>query len=231
MSDAGTDDIQVLIGDLSNLQANLLVAAGTVACDIETTGLDWKQNRIASCQLYFPGGPVFIVRTKTGVPSEVCRVLSNQKVRKVFHHAMFDLRFINHHWSIAPTNVACTRIAARLVDRENRRSHSLKDILEQYLGVSVSKAEQTSDWMRETLTEAQVRYAAADVRYLIPLLDALDKHLRSLQLDDLALRCFEHVPARVRLEVLGYDDVYGYSSRGQTPPSLLRKLLGLLGRP
>lgn len=222
------DDIHVLTGDLSNLQANLLVAAGTIACDIETTGLDWKSDRIASCQLHFPGGPVFVVRVQNGVPSEIVRVLSNYKVRKVFHHAMFDLRFINHHWGVVPANVACTRIAAKLLDPGNQRSHSLKDILEQYLGVVISKSEQTSNWMSERLTDAQIRYAAADVRYLIPLLDVLEGSLRDIQLDDLALRCFEHVPVRVRLEILGYDDVYGYSTRAQTAVSWFARLRRLL---
>lgn len=120
----GMDDVQVLTGDLSNLQANLLVAAGTIACDIETTGLDWRSDRIASCQLHFPGGPIFVVRTRDGVPSELCRVLSSQKVRKVFHHAMFDLRFINHHWEHR-SNERCMYPNRRKADRSGESTESL----------------------------------------------------------------------------------------------------------
>ncbi len=229
MPDARPSDVVLLSGDLSDAQANLLIAAGTIACDIETTGLDWKAHRIASCQLHFSGDPVFVVRIGAHPPVEIRRVLTNPKVRKIFHHAMFDLRFITYHWNIAPTNVACTRLAAKLIDRENCYSHSLKDILQQYLGVSINKQEQTSDWLRETLTESQIKYAAADVRYLIPLLEILEVNLRSLQLDELASKCFEHLPVRVRLEILGYDDVYGYSSRSQSKPSVLTRILRSVG--
>lgn len=82
--------------------------------------------------------------------------------------------------------------------------------------------------MSDTLTEAQIRYAAADVRYLIPLYDALDANLHSMQLDDLASRCFEHLPVRVRLEVLGYDDVYGYVSTAKRRSSFLQSALRVL---
>ena len=137
---------------------------------------------------------------------------------------MFDLRFMNYRWNVSPTNVVCTRIAAKLVDRAHERSYSLKDILQQYLGVSISKAEQTSNWLRETLTESQIKYAAADVQYLVPLFETLEAHLRTLQLDDLASKCFEHLPVRVRLEILGYDDIYTYS-RQAAETSLVTRLL------
>jgi len=60
------------------------------------------------------------------------------------------------------------------------------------------------------LTEEQVQYALGDVRHLHALYEKLCHNLRERNLMALARSCYEHIPARVSLELRGYGDVYSY---------------------
>ncbi|MCB2153013.1 MAG: ribonuclease D, partial [Rhodobacteraceae bacterium] len=50
--------------------------------------------------------------------------------------------------------VYCTKIASKMVRTFTDR-HGLKYLLQELVGVDVSKQQQTSDWGAERLTEAQ----------------------------------------------------------------------------
>jgi len=51
--------------------------------------------------------------------------------------------------------------------------------LQEFLGVDIPKDESRSDWLARPLSEAQVNYAALDVRYLPQLYDVLAAQLRA----------------------------------------------------
>ncbi len=203
-------EIIVLEEDLPQQFADSLQRAEVIAWDIETSGLDWQRDRIGLCQICAPEGPVFVVRPTWRRPERMMRLLQSSAPKKVFHHAMFDLRFMCYQWGVTPYSIVCTKVASKLLDPRAELEHSLKNLLHRYLGLVISKAERTSDWFTLDLTEAQLRYAATDVVHLIPLIDELERHLRKEGIWGLALSCFAHLPARVQLELLGYGDVFGY---------------------
>jgi ribonuclease D len=205
-----TTEIMVREGDLPGEPLTKIRNAGVVAWDIETSGLDWKTERIATCQLYSPGGAVEVVKVGTQPPENLSLLLADTAVTKIFHHAMFDLRFMHHNWRVMPSNIACTKIASKLLTPQEKRAHSLKFLVEQHLGVVLNKTEQRSDWLSARLTDGQLLYAASDVLYLIPLFKLLEEALRQRNLRDLAEACYRHIPTRVHLDVLGYEDVYTY---------------------
>lgn len=181
-----------------------------MAWDIETSGLDWQRERIATCQLFCAEEHVTVVRIGKDIPANLRALLSDDAVQKVFHHAMFDLRFMYHQWEAEPRNIACTKISSKLLDPEKRQDHSLKALVKRYLEIELDKGEQLSNWFTRELTDEQLAYAASDVLHLIPLLDALKGALASAQLLEFARGCYAHIPTRTRLDVLGYDDVYTY---------------------
>lgn len=202
--------IRIREGDLPSGSLARIRDAGVIAWDIETSGLDWRTERIAMCQLYGAGGIVEVVRVGTHPPENLSLLLADTTVTKIFHHAMFDLRFMHHNWRVIPDSVACTKVASKLLDPRGENAHSLKALVEQHLGVVLDKTEQRSDWLSAKLTDKQLFYAASDVLYLIPLLEALEVALRERDLSDLARACYRHIPTRVCLDVLGYNDVYTY---------------------
>ena len=101
--------------------------------------------------------------------------------------------------------VWCTKIASRLIRTYTDR-HGLKYLLLEYVGVDVSKAQQTSDWGSATLTEAQKDYAASDVLYLHKLKAALEAILHREGRMALAQSCFDFLPTRAELDLLGWDE-------------------------
>jgi ribonuclease D len=181
----------------------------TVACDIETTGLDWKHDSIQTCQIFVPDFAIEIVRIESDMPLSLLELLEDYRIKKVFHHAMFDLRFFYENWGTVASNVACTKIAAKILEPK-AKSHSLKPILKKRLGIDISKGLAKSDWTVETLEPEQIRYAATDVAFLPQLLNVLEDALRKADRFTLAQACFQHIPTRVVLEVNGYGDVFTY---------------------
>ncbi|WNV77832.1 ribonuclease D [Geodermatophilus sp. DSM 44513] len=186
-------------------------AEGRVAWDIETTGLDWATDRIGTCQLAVAGEIAVVQLGEWGAPDRLRSLLEDPIMVKVFHHAPFDLRFMAHHWKADPANVACTKIASKILDPGlDPRAHSLKPVLERYLGVVIDKAEQRSDWVRGALSNAQVAYAARDVQYLAELHDLMERRAVGVDVAPLLRASYDYLPTRVKLDLMGAEDVYAY---------------------
>ncbi len=198
-----------------DLPANLATAfeeAARIAWDVETTGLDWRHERLATCQLFAEGIGVVVVKIAGRHPERLAALLEDTAVEKVFHHAPFDLRFMVHGWDVQPASVRCTKVASKLLaPGAPNETHSLQHLVARNLGVSLTKGPvRTSDWTAGTLTPEQLEYAAGDVLYLLPLLDALRADLEQAHLARLYDDCCAFLPARVLLELGGYPDVFAY---------------------
>ncbi len=101
--------------------------------------------------------------------------------------------------------VWCTKIASKMVRTYTDR-HGLKYLLSELVGVDISKQQQTSDWGAAELSEAQLEYAASDVLYLHALKAELEKRLAREGRLGLAQACFDFLPARAHLDLLGWGD-------------------------
>jgi ribonuclease D len=204
------DEISVFDSDLDQEAFDRALRAGIVAWDIETTGLDWRQDRIGTVQLQIAERSC-VVRINGAVPHRLKALLEDTSVLKVMHHAMFDLRFLVHRWQATPSHVVCTKIAAKLVHPDaNADEYSLAALVRRYFGVTLDKGQRLSDWTTGTLDASQLRYAADDVRYLWALYERLDDETRRKGLLSLRNRCYAHLNTRVELDLRGYPDVFAY---------------------
>jgi ribonuclease D len=200
---------QVFEGDLDERAFSRALGASVLAWDIETTGLDWRTERIATVQVHVED-TTYVVRIDDHDPHRLKALIEDPSILKVLHHAMFDLRFMACHWEVTAAHVACTKIASKLVNPElPNQEHSLAPLLDRHLGIKVDKGQQRSDWTGE-LTPSQLQYAANDVRHLWRLYEALDEQIRRKGLLDLRERCYAHLRTRVELEVGGFPDVFAY---------------------
>jgi ribonuclease D len=183
-----------------------------VAWDVETTGLDWNHDDLGTCQVYAPGVGTSIIRMTEAKPTWLMRLLEDPAVQKVFHHAPFDLRFMVRAWGAIPASIRCTKVASKLLKPQAPKDeHTLKGLLWRHLGVQLEKgAVRTSDWSARELSPEQILYATRDVLYLLPLLDILERVLADAGLGGLYDDCCAFLPARARLEVGGYPDVFAY---------------------
>lgn len=179
----------------------------SVAIDTETLGLNPHRDRLCVVQLSRGDGSAEVVQIRRDGPrpENLLRVLADPKVLKIFHFARFDLAVLFHTYGVMPQPVYCTKIASKLVRTYTDR-HGLKDNLRELLSVDISKQQQSSDWASETLSEAQVAYAASDVLHLHALRQKLDAMLDRENRTDIAKACFDFLPTRARLDLAGWPD-------------------------
>lgn len=186
---------------------NGLKLGAIVAIDTETMGLDPRRDRLCVVQLSSGDGNAHIVQIARGQSTapNLERLLTDPATLKLFHFGRFDIAMMQKAFGVRTTPVWCTKIAAKLVRTFTDR-HGLKYLLNELVGVDVSKAQQTSDWGQVTLTDAQKEYAASDVLYLHKLKDALEAILIREDRLILAQRCFDFLPTRADLDLLGWDE-------------------------
>jgi ribonuclease D len=186
----------------------------SAAVDTETMGLDHGRDRLCVVQLSPGDGTADVVqipRVGASAPN-LQALLLDPGVLKIFHFARFDLAALQHSLEVMPGPVYCTKIASRLVRTYTDR-HGLKDLVRDLLGIEISKQQQSSDWGADTLTDAQVAYAAADVLHLHALKDKLDALLAREGREELAAACFRFLPDRARLDLAGWaaEDIFAHS--------------------
>ena len=92
-------------------------------------------------------------------------LLADPRITKIFHFARFDIAMLYHAFGVMPQPVYCTKIASRL-SRTYTDRHGLKDLVREVLNIDMSKQQQSSDWGSQSLSEAQLAYAASDVLHL-----------------------------------------------------------------
>ena len=178
-----------------------------VAIDTETMGLDPRRDRLCLVQLSSGDGDAHLVqiaRGQTEAPN-LTAMLIDPKVLKLFHFGRFDIAALENTFGVVTAPVWCTKIASKLIRTYTDR-HGLKYLLSELVGVDVSKQQQTSDWGAPDLSDAQLEYAASDVLYLHKLKDALELRLKREGRMRLAQACFDFLPARSHLDLLGWGD-------------------------
>ena len=183
-----------------------------VAVDTETMGLRPHRDRLCLVQMSSGDGHVHLVQLiPTGLGGRgfdcpnLSRLMADPAVVKLMHFARFDVAALQHSLGIVVAPVFCTKIAAKLV-RTFTDKFGLKDLCKELLGVDLSKQQQSSDWGATELTSDQLAYAASDVLYLHRLWEKLDALLVREGRRQLAQECFDFLPTRGRLDLLGYED-------------------------
>lgn len=179
----------------------------SVAIDCETMGLNPHRDRLCVVQLSGGDGNAHIVQIANGQTAapNLCALLENPQVLKLFHFGRFDIAAMYHAFGALTAPVYCTKIASRLVRTFTDR-HGLRNLTQELIGVDISKQQQMSDWGAETLTDAQLDYAASDVLHLHRLKEVLDRRLEREGRTDFAQACFDFLPTRARLDLAGWPD-------------------------
>jgi ribonuclease D len=184
-----------------------LTLGPVVAIDTETMGLDPRRDRLCVVQLSDGSGDAHLVQIAIGQTAapNLQRLLIDPATLKLFHFGRFDIAALKQAFGVTTRPVWCTKIASKLIRTFTDR-HGLKYLLADLVGVDVSKQQQTSDWGSAVLTEAQKEYAASDVLYLHALKAELEARLIRENRLDLAQRCFDFLPTRAELDLLGWGD-------------------------
>jgi ribonuclease D len=205
-----TNDFEILDGDLSAERLALYRSAEAIAVDTETMGLLPLRDRLCLVQLCDEADRVTVIRINKGQTNapNLQQLMEAPAVTKIFHFARFDITTLRHHLGIEVNPIFCTKIASKLV-RTYSPKHGLKDLIQEVVGVELDKTAQSSDWGNSLhLSETQLRYAANDVRHLIPARQILISMLEREERWALAQDCFRCLPTFAQLDLLQYQNLF-----------------------
>lgn len=185
-----------------------------VAVDSETMGLIPQRDQLCVVQLSAGDGDAHLVQLdrQTYDAPRLKALLTDTNILKLFHFARFDIAAFKYWLRIDTAPAYCTKIASRLCRTYTDR-HGLKDVARELLGIELSKQQQSSDWGAETLSDAQIDYAASDVLHLHAMKTRLDLMLAREGRSELAQACFNFLPARAALDLAGWPetDIFAHS--------------------
>ncbi|MCI4645156.1 MAG: ribonuclease D [Hyphomonadaceae bacterium] len=203
-------DIQLHEGDLpANLDLGKIIAV-----DTEAMGLNPHRDALCVVQLSSGDGSAHVVRlTRDYDCPNLKRLMADTGVLKIFHFARFDVAMMKKWLGITCAPIWCTKIASKLA-RTYTDQHGLKHVAKEIAGVDLSKAQQSSDWGRAELTQAQLEYAASDVLHLHVIREGLIVMLEREGRTTLAEACFEFLPTRADLDLAGWpdSDIFSHAS-------------------
>ena len=185
-----------------------------IAVDTETLGLSLVRDALCVVQLSSGDGDAHVVqmdRSSYDCPN-LKRVLSDPGSVKILHFARFDVAMIERYLGVTLAPVFCTKIASKLCRTYTDR-HGLKDVTRELVGVDMNKQQQSSDWGAQTLSQAQLEYAASDVLHLHILQDRLTAMLEREGRMEMAQACFDFLPTRAALDLAGWPetDIFAHS--------------------
>ena len=186
-----------------------LAFGDSVAIDSEAMGLHPHRDRLCVVQMSRGDGDCHMVHFPPpgdySAPN-LKAILGDPNMLKVFHFARFDVAILEHYLGVTCRPVYCTKIASKLTRTYTDR-HGLKDLCRELLGIDLSKQQQSSDWGAAELTPEQQTYAASDVLHLHEIKTILDAMLAREGRTKMAQACFDFLPHRARLDLMGWDEV------------------------
>jgi ribonuclease D len=204
------EDFQVCDRDLNDVALSQYLESSAIAVDTETMGLLPLRDRLCLVQLCNHEGKVTAIRIAKGQTDSpnLKKLLEATNIVKIFHFARFDVATLRYNLGIQVNPIFCTKIASKLARTYTNR-HGLKDVVQELEQVELDKSAQSSDWGNAAnLSDAQLSYAANDVRYLINVRQKLIEMLQREERWELAQECFQVLPTIVSLDLLQFKDLF-----------------------
>jgi len=191
-----------------DLPANLNLGP-VVACDCEFTGLNPPKDKLCLIQLCSQDSKdvhivQFLNRENYNAPNLV-KLLINSEIKKIFHYARKDLQMIKWALKIDVANVECTKLQSKLA-RGYSNQHSYKALVQEFCGISISKAKQSSDFGKKDLDADQLKYSSNDVLHITKINDELNKILIREKRIELYKEALKYLKVRVNLDLAGYEN-------------------------
>jgi ribonuclease D len=182
-----------------------------IAVDGEFMGLNVKRDPLCLIQISSGKSDAHIIqldRSTYNAPN-LNKLLTNEKITKIFHYGRADMAHIQYYLKIETKNILDTKIASKLA-RSYSDSHSLKTLIKEFINIDVSKQFQSSDFGGE-LSPAQLKYCANDVVYLHKIHEELNNILIREGRINLYTDCLKFLKTRVDLDLaLFKDDIWAH---------------------
>ncbi len=149
---------------------------------------------------------VQFINRETYKSPNLVKLLTNQDIKKIFHYARKDLQMIKWALKVDVENVECTKLQSKLA-RGYSSQHSYKVLVQEFCGISISKAKQSSDFGKKDLDKEQLKYSSNDVLYIPKIHQELNKILIREKRIKLYKNALKYLKVRVDLDLAGYENV------------------------
>ena len=193
-----------------------------VAIDTEFARFNTYFPIVGLIQLYDGDGCYLIDPVEIEDISSLTVLIEDSSVTKIFHACSEDLEVFKHSLGVAPATLFDTQIAAAMLGVGF--SVSYQNLVEHYLDIRVPKEETRSDWLRRPLTNAQLKYAALDVIYLLQVYKKQHQHLQQIGRTSWVEQECRDLPTTIATQI----DPLAYYQRVKNTARLTRRQLGLL---
>ena len=178
-----------LVCDAESLKTACDELKGTpfLGFDVETTDLDPYKGDLRLVQLsdgkntkvidLKPFRELGDLRTSAEL-APLRELLASTKQTKIAHNAKFDTKWVRHHLGCEVGSIYDTYLASILISAgEGERRHGLADVVQFFLGRTLDKSEQVSNWAADELTHSQIEYAARDAAIMPEVREKLDERI------------------------------------------------------
>jgi ribonuclease D len=208
--------------------ARALLGEPVVAVDTEADSFYHYFDKTCLVQIATRSQIYLIDPLALGGPAELDPlrpVMASPSVRKVFHAAEYDIYVLKRDCGFEFANLFDTMVSAQLLGYP---AIGLAALIERHFQAKLPKDEQRSDWSVRPLSESQLEYAAADVKYLIRLAEKLERDLRRRRRLEWAEEEFASVARRAwpdrEFDQLGYLKIKGARRLDPRRLAVLREL-------
>lgn len=193
---------ETTVADAAGLQDCLQHLAGCshIAFDTEFVGEQTYRPDLCLVQVATAERLFLVDPLSCGSLAAFWELLADPSRTAIVHAGREEMRMCYFGIGRTPAHVFDVQIAAGLVGYTYPIGYS--GLVQELLGVRLSKGETLTDWRRRPLTAAQEKYAFDDVRFLLPIWKKLHDRLRRLNREDWAA---EEFSAFVRRSVI--DDL------------------------
>ena len=168
----------LLINSLPELQkfATRLEKQRIIGVDLEADSMYHFKEKVCLIQIATSNTTAVIDPLQIKNLSVLKPVFRRADIQKVFHGADYDVRSLYRDFKVTINNLFDTELACRFL---GFKESGLDAVLTKKYNVRLDKKYQRKDWSKRPLPEDMIAYAAADVRYLIPLAKSLQNELKN----------------------------------------------------
>ena len=170
-----------------------------IGLDTEFVSEDTFHPELCLVQLITPEESAVIDPQKVDM-RPVWHALSQAAGTVICHAAREEMNFVLRSVGRMPDRVFDVQVAAGFASNEYPAAYA--SVVGRFLGQQPLKGEQRTDWRRRPLSDAQIKYALEDVRYLAPLHAKLAEMLEQRD----RYRWFEEEMDAWRTEILSAQD-------------------------
>ena len=203
-------EINFCKNDLNDDLFDLYQKSSYLAVDTEAMGLVHGRDRLCVIQISNEDNIATYIKIEMNhtASNKVKLLFEDEKIKKIFHFARFDVAALKCNLQINTQNIFCTKIASKLA-RTYTNKHGLKDLIYELMNVELDKSSQSSDWGSEDdFSREQIDYATNDVRYLIEAMKKLVVILKREKRYELAEKCFNVIPIYSELDIRKFSNIF-----------------------